>query len=182
MSRVGLLPISLPQGVEVEVKGSEVIVKKDKIQLRRCFNSATMIELKEGQLVVTRKNDSGTSRALHGLTRALLANMVEGVDKGFERTLEIRGVGYSARQEGDKLLLQVGYSHIVEVLLPAGIKAVLEGNNRIHVQGIDKESVGEMAAKIRAIRPADPYKGKGIKYAEEILHLKPGKAGKASKD
>lgn len=182
MSRVGLLPISLPQGVEVEVKGSEVTVKKDKKLLRRCFPSAATIEMKEGQLLVARKSDSGTDRALHGLTRALLANMVEGVDKGFERILEIRGVGYSARQEGDKLLLQVGFTHVVEVELPTGIKAVLEGNNRIHIQGIDKESVGEIAAKIRAIRPADPYKGKGIKYAEEILHLKPGKAGKASKD
>jgi large subunit ribosomal protein L6 len=182
MSRVGLLPISLPHGVEVEIKGNEVIVKKDKKQLRRCFSTATPIELKEGQLVVTRTSDSGTSRALHGLTRALLANMVEGVNKGFERILEIKGVGYSARQDGDKILLQVGYSHIVEVPLPPGIKAVIEGSNRIHIQGIDKESVGEMAARIRAIRPADPYKGKGIKYAEERLHLKPGKAGKSSKD
>jgi len=182
MSRIGSLPISLPQGVEAEIKGNEVIVKKDKKQLRRSFSLVTPIELKEGRLVVTRTSDSGASRALHGLTRALLANMVEGVNKGFERILEIKGVGYSARQEGDKILLQVGYSHIVEVPLPPGISAVIEGNNRIHIQGIDKESVGEMAAKVRAVRPADPYKGKGIKYAGERLHLKPGKAGKASKE
>lgn len=181
MSRVGLLPISIPRGVEVEIEGSEVVVRKDKKELRRCFSSATPIELKDGQLLVTRTSDNRTNRSLHGLTRALLANMVEGVSNGFERILEIKGVGYNASQEGDKLKLQVGYSHIVEVPLPTGIKAVVEKNNLIHIQGIDKEIVGEVAARIRAIRPADPYKGKGIKYAEEKLRLKPGKAGKAAK-
>jgi large subunit ribosomal protein L6 len=181
MSRVGLSPISIPQGVEVEIEGSEVVVRKDKKELRRCFSSATPIELKDGQLLVTRTSDNRTNRALHGLTRALLANMVEGVSNGFERILEIKGVGYNASQEGDKLKLQVGFSHIVEIPMPTGIKAVVEKNNLIHIQGIDKEIVGEVAARIRAIRPADPYKGKGIKYAEEKLHLKPGKAGKAAK-
>jgi large subunit ribosomal protein L6 len=165
----------------VEIEGSEVVVRKDKKELRRCFSSATPIELKDGQLLVTRTSDNRTNRALHGLTRALLANMVEGVSNGFERILEIKGVGYNASQEGDKLKLQVGFSHIVEIPMPTGIKAVVEKNNLIHIQGIDKEIVGEVAARIRAIRPADPYKGKGIKYAEEKLHLKPGKAGKAAK-
>ncbi len=181
MSRVGLLPISVPQGVDVVFEGNEVVVKKDKKELRRCFSTATPIELKDGQLLVTRISDNKTHRALHGLTRALLANMIEGVNKGFERVLEINGVGYNASQEGDKLMLQVGFSHIVEIPLPSGIKAVVERNNLIHIQGIDKETVGEIAAKIRAVRPADPYKGKGIKYAGERLRLKPGKAGKAAK-
>ena len=181
MSRVGLAPISVPQGVEVAFEGNEVVVRKDNKELRRSFSPATPIELKDGQLLVTRASNIRTHRALHGLTRALLANMVEGVNKGFERVLEIRGVGYNASQEGDKLKLQVGFSHIVEVPLPSGVKAVVERNNMIHIQGIDKEIVGETAAKIRAIRPADPYKGKGIKYAEERLRLKPGKAGKAAK-
>lgn len=181
MSRIGLLPILIPQGVEVEIEGNEVLVRKDKKELHRCFSSATPIELKDGQLLVTRISNIKTHRALHGLTRALLANMVEGVSNGFERILEINGVGYSASLEGDKLMLKIGFSHIVEVPLPSGIKAVIEKNNRIHIQGIDKEIVGEVAAKIRAIRPADPYKGKGIKYAGEKLRLKPGKAGKAAK-
>ena len=181
MSRVGLSPIPVPQGVEVAFEGNEVVVRKDNKELRRCFSSATPIELKDGQLLVTRASNIKTHRALHGLTRALLANMVEGVNKGFERALEIKGVGYNASQEGDNLRLQVGYSHIVEVPLPNGIKAVVERNNVIRIQGIDKEMVGQTAAKIRAIRPADPYKGKGIKYAEERLRLKPGKAGKAAK-
>ena len=180
MSRVGLSPISVPQGVEVVFEGNEVVVRKDKKELRRCFSAATPIELKGGQLLVTRISNNRTHRALHGLTRALLANMVEGVSKGFERVLEIKGVGYNASQEGDKLMLQVGFSHIVEIPLPSGIKAVIE-RNIIHIQGINKETVGEIAAKIRAIRPADPYKGKGIKYAGERLRLKPGKAGKAAK-
>jgi large subunit ribosomal protein L6 len=181
MSRVGLSPISVPQGVEVAFEGNEVVVRKDDKVLRRSFSSATPIELKDGQLLVTRTSNIRTHRALHGLTRALLANMVEGVSKGFERILEIKGVGYNASQEGDKLKLQVGFSHIVEIPLPSGVKAVVERNNMIHIQGIDKEVVGQTAAKIRAIRPADPYKGKGIKYAEERLRLKPGKAGKAAK-
>jgi len=181
MSRVGLSPITIPQGVEVNIDGNKVTVKKDKNELSRSFSDITPVEIKEDQLIVSRVNNNGTSRAMHGLTRALLANMVEGVNKGFVRTLEVRGVGYNARMNGEKLMLQVGFSHVVEISLPAGLQARVEGNNRIHIQGIDKEAVGEMAAKIRAIKPADAYKGKGIKYLEEVLHLKPGKAGKASK-
>ena len=129
-------------------------------------------------LTVTRPSDSKKHRAFHGLTRSLLANMVEGVSKGFEKNLEIVGVGYRAEKAGDKLTLRLGFSHPVEVTPMPGITLAVEGTNRIKVSGINKEDVGEMAAEIRAIRPPDHYKGKGIRYAGEIVHLKPGKAGK----
>jgi len=181
MSRIGLLPIILPRGVEVKIEGNEVIVKGDKGELHRYFSPYVSIALEDGKLIVTRPSNSRIHRALHGLTRSLLANMVEGVSKGFERVLEINGVGYRAQKAGDRLLLQVGYSHPVEFPLPPGINATIEGINRIHISGIDKGIVGEVAARIRAIRPVDHYKGKGIKFAEEKLHLKPGKVGKVSK-
>ncbi len=181
MSRIGLFPILIPQGVEVKIEGSRVTVRGDKGELHRSFSPQISIALKDGQLIVTRASNSRIHRALHGLTRSLLANMVEGVSKGFERVLEINGVGYRARKAGDKLLLQVGYSHPVEFPLPPGINATVEGTNRIHIGGMDKGIVGEVAARIRAIRPADHYKGKGIKFAKEKLHLKPGKVGKVSK-
>ncbi len=179
MSRIGLLPILIPQGVEVKIEGSEVVVKGGKGELCRRFHPDISIVSKDGKLVVTRPSDNRIHRALHGLTRSLLANMVEGVSKGFERVLEINGVGYRAQKAGDKLSLQVGYANVVEVLPLPGVDIAVEGTNRIRVTGVDKEVVGETAARIRAIRPADPYKGKGIKYAEEKLHLKPGKAGRA---
>jgi len=139
------------------------------------------IGLKDGCLIVTRPSDSKIHRSLHGLTRSLLANMVTGVSEGFEKILEINGVGYRAQKTGDKLLLQVGYANTVEFSPPPGIGITVEGANRIHVLGIDKEVVGETAAKIRAIRPPDSYKGKGIKYLDEKLRLKPGKSGKIGK-
>jgi len=182
MSRIGLLPILVPRGVEVQVEGNEVTVKGDKGELHRYFSPHISIALKDGKLIVTRPSNSRLHRALHGLTRGLLANMVEGVSKGFERVLEINGVGYRAQKVGDKLLLRVGYGHPVEFPLPPGIDATIEGANRIHISGSDKEIVGEVTARIRAIRPADHYKGKGIKFAEEKLHLKPGKVGKVSKE
>jgi len=181
MSRIGLLPIPLPQNVEVRIQGNEVTIKGDKGELQRCFSPDISIALKDGNLIVTRPSDSRTHRSLHGLTRSLLANMVEGVTKGFERVLEINGVGYRAQKVGDKLVFQIGYSHAVEFPIPVGINATVEGTNRIHIWGIDKEKAGEIAARIRAIRPADSYKGKGIKFAGEKLHLKPGKVGKVSK-
>jgi len=181
MSRIGLLPIPLPQNVEVRIQGNEVTIKGDKGELQRCFSPDISIALKDGNLIVTRPSDSRTHRSLHGLTRSLLANMVEGVTKGFERVLEINGVGYRAQKVGDKLVFQIGYSHPVEFPIPVGINATVEGTNRIHIWGIDKENVGEVAARIRAIHPADSYKGKGIKFAGEKLHLKPGKVGKVSK-
>lgn len=181
MSRIGLLPIVLPQGVEVKIDGNEVMVKGSKGELHRHFPSDISIALKDGKLVVTRPSDNRVHRSLHGLTRSLLANMVEGVSKGFDRVLELNGVGYRAQKAGEKLLLQVGYTNAVEFSPSPGISITVEGTNRIHVTGIDKEVVGETAARIRAIRPADSYKGKGIKYSEERLHLKPGKSGKVGR-
>ena len=181
MSRIGLRPIAMPQGTEVKIDGSEVVVKGSKGQLRRRFHPDISIALKDGCLIVTRPSDSKIHRSLHGLTRSLLASMVMGVSQGFEKVLEINGVGYRVQKTGDKLLLQVGYTNTVEFFPPFGINIIVEGTNRIRVIGIDKELVGETAAKIRAIRPADHYKGKGIKYAEEKLRLKPGKSGKVGK-
>jgi len=181
MSRIGLLPIAIPRGTEVKIDGSEVVVKGSKGELRRRFHPDISIALKNGDLIVTRPSDSKIHRSLHGLTRSLLANMVTGVNEGFEKVLEINGVGYRAQQSGNKLVLQVGYSNTVEFSPPPGINISVEGANRIRVAGIDKEAVGETAARIRAVRPADSYKGKGIKYSEEKLRLKPGKAGKIGK-
>lgn len=181
MSRIGLLPIAIPRGTEVKINGSEVVAKGSKGELRRRLHPAISIALKDGCLIVTRPSDSKIHRSLHGLTRSLLANMVTGVSEGFEKTLEINGVGYRAQKTGDKLLLQVGYANAVEFSSPPGISITVEGTNRIRVTGIDKEVVGETAAKIRAIRPPDSYKGKGIKYLGEKLRLKPGKSGKVGK-
>jgi large subunit ribosomal protein L6 len=181
MSRIGLLPIAVPQGTEVKIDGSKVVVKGSKGELSRRFHPAISIALKDRYLIVTRPSDSKPHRSLHGLTRSLLANMVTGVSEGFEKILEINGVGYRAQKSGDKLLLQVGYTNTVEFPPPPGINITIEGNNRIRVTGIDKEVVGETAAKIRAVRPADSYKGKGIKYFGEELRLKPGKSGKIGK-
>jgi len=181
MSRIGSLAIDIPQGTEVKIDGSEVMVKGSKGELRRRFHPDISIALKDGCLIVTRPSDSKIHRSLHGLTRSLLANMVTGVSEGFEKVLEINGVGYRAQKTGDKLLLQVGYANTVEFSPLPGINIAVEGANRIRVTGIDKEAVGETAARIRAIRPPDSYKGKGIKYSDEVLHLKPGKSGKIGK-
>ncbi len=178
MSRIGKMPIAVPSGVTVNVAGESVTVKGPKGELNRCLPSEMRINLEGNTLTVSRPSDSNKHRAYHGLTRSLLANMVEGVSKGFEKTLEIVGVGYRAEKSGDKLMLRMGFSHLVEVIPLPGITLSVEGNNRIKVSGINKEDVGEMAAKIRAIRPPDAYKGKGIRYAGEVVHLKPGKAGK----
>ena len=179
MSRVGRMPVPIPQGVEVSIKGSEFTVKGPRGELSRCFNPDISITLQDNELIVSRPSDSKVHRSLHGLTRSLLANAVEGVTSGFEKNLEIVGVGYRADKDGDKLVIRTGYSHPVEVSPLPGVSLAVEGANRIKVSGINKELVGEMAAKIRAIRPPDAYKGKGIRYAGEIVRLKPGKAGKA---
>lgn len=181
MSRVGLLPIAIPEGTKVQISGSEVVVRGQKGELRRRFHPDISVTLSDGCLIVARPGDSKIHRSLHGLTRSLLANMVTGVSEGFERVLEVNGVGYRAQKAGDKLMLQVGYANTVEFTPPADVSITIEGTNRIRVAGIDKEAVGETAARIRAVRPADPYKGKGIKYSEERLHLKPGKSGKVGK-
>ena len=180
MSRIGLMPIPVPQGVRVDVKGNEVTVEGSKGKLARSFHPDISIAFKDGNIVVARPTDNRNHRALHGLTRSLLANMVDGVTKGFEKVLELSGVGYRAQKAGNKLSLQIGFSHPVDFSPPTGVEIVVEGTNRVRIVGIDKELVGETAAQIRAIRPTDSYKGKGIKYAGERLRLKPGKAGKAA--
>ncbi len=179
MSRVGRMPIAVPQGVAVTIKQDEVIVTGPKGELCRHFNPDMSITLDNNSLMVLRPSDSKVHRSLHGLTRSLLANMVEGVTSGFEKNLEIVGVGYRADKVSDKLVIRVGHSHSVEVSPLPGVSLDVEGTNRIKVTGINKEVVGDMAAKIRAIRPPDPYKGKGIRYARELVRLKAGKAGKA---
>lgn len=173
------MPIPLPPGVVVDINDGEVTVAGPKGKLQRRLSPDMSIAHEEGSLRVSRPSDSKVHRSLHGLTRSLLANMVDGVSKGFEKNLEIVGVGYRAEQVGDKLVIRIGYSHNVEVLPLPGVSLAVEGANRIKVSGINKEMVGEMAAKIRAIRPPDAYKGKGIRYAGEVVRLKAGKAGKA---
>jgi len=180
VSRIGLMPIPVPQGVKVNIKGNEVTVEGSKGKLMRSFHPDMSIIFKDGSLIVARPTDNRNHRALHGLTRSLLANMVEGVTKGFEKVLELSGVGYRAQKAGNKLSLQIGFSHPIDFSPPDGVEIVVEGTNRIRIIGIDKEVVGETAAQIRAVRPADSYKGKGVRYAGERVRLKPGKAGKAA--
>ncbi len=179
MSRIGRAPIPVPAGVEVEIRGNVVTTKGPRGQLTRTLHPEMLITLADGQILVARPSDSRTHRALHGLTRSLVANMVQGVTTGFLKGMEISGVGYRAQKSGDKLIFTVGYSHPVEVLPPAGITFSVETPTRLQVGGIDKELVGEVAARLRAIRPPEPYKGKGIRYQGEKIKLKAGKAGKA---
>jgi large subunit ribosomal protein L6 len=172
------MPIAVPPGVKVNIEGDRVTVSGPKGELSRSLPSEMLIKLEGDALSVSRPSDSKKHRSYHGLTRSLLANMVDGVSKGFEKALEIVGVGYRAEKSGEKLIIRIGYSHPVEVTPLPGTTLNVEGNNRIIVSGINKEVVGEMAAEIRAIRPPDAYKGKGIRYAGETVRLKPGKAGK----
>ncbi len=179
MSRIGRMPIPVPSGVTVTIDRGDVTVKGPRGELSRSLSPDMTISLTGDVLTVTRPSDEREHRSLHGLTRTLLANMVEGVTSGFERTLEIVGVGYRVAQKDQDLVINIGFSHPVDVVPMPGITLVAEGNNRLKVSGINKEDVGEMAARIRAIRPPDSYKGKGIRYAGEVIRLKPGKAGKA---
>jgi len=180
MSRIGRMPITVPKGVTVDIKDSEVKVTGPNGEMVRQFNPDMSITLEGDTLSVSRPSDSKVHRSLHGLTRSLLANMVQGVSQGFSKNLEIVGVGYRAEKSGDKLVFRIGYSHPVEVTPLPGLTLSTEGANKIIVSGMDKELVGEMAAEIKAIRPPDSYKGKGIRYAGEVVRLKPGK-GKQSK-
>ena len=179
MSRVGRQPIAVSPEVKVEIEGSHVTVRGPRGELSRDLHPDMRLDLEDGELRVTRPSDAPSHRALHGLTRALVANMVAGVQTGFTKTLEMHGVGYRAQQQGDRIVLSVGLSHTVEFSPPEGIVFELEGTNRIHVRGIDKEKVGQVAAEIRRVRPPEPYKGKCIRYAGEHVRRKAGKAGKA---
>ncbi|MDQ0286140.1 MULTISPECIES: 50S ribosomal protein L6 [Desulfofundulus] len=178
MSRIGKKPIALPQGVDVQIEGNTVRIKGPKGQLEREFHRDMRIRLdEEGRLVVERPSDEKNHRSLHGLTRTLLANMVEGVTKGFAKTLELVGVGYRATKQGNKLVLSVGYSHPVEIVPPPGLEIEVPAPNKIVVKGTDKEKVGALAAVIRGVREPEPYKGKGIRYENEQIRRKAGKAG-----
>lgn len=178
MSRIGKQPIAVPAGVTVTISESnEVVVKGPKGTLTQSFDTAMNIALEENNVVVTRPNDLKRNRALHGLTRTLIANMIEGVTNGFTKVLEINGVGYRAQKQGNKLVLSLGYSHPVEMEDPEGLTSAVEGN-KITVSGIDKAAVGQFAAEIRDKRRPEPYKGKGIKYIDEVIRRKEGKTGK----
>ena len=179
MSRIGRLPIAVPAGVTVEIaENNKVTVKGPKGTLERVLPEEMTIKLEDNQVVVTRPNDLKKMKSLHGLTRTLINNMVIGVVDGYQKVLEVNGVGYRCAKQGNKLVLNLGYSHPVEMEDPAGLEVVVEGQNKIIVKGIDKEKVGQYAAEIRTKRPPEPYKGKGIKYADEVIRRKVGKTGK----
>jgi large subunit ribosomal protein L6 len=181
MSRIGKMPVTVPSGVTVSVDDSMVRVKGPKGELEQHVLPVVRVSVGDGSVSVERLGDAKQHRSAHGLTRTLVANMVEGVSKGFRKSLEIQGVGYRAAKAGERLNLQLGYSHPVGVDPPAGIAFTLEGPNKIHVEGIDKQQVGQVAAEIRSLRPPEPYKGKGIRYEGEFVRKKLGKAGKAGK-
>ena len=179
MSRIGRMPIAIPSGVTVEVaENNKVTVKGPKGTLERVLPEAMDIKVDGEEVVVSRPNDLKKNKALHGLTRTLIYNMVIGVTEGYEKKLEVNGVGYRAQKQGKKLVLSLGYSHPVEMEDPEGIETVLDGQNIIIVKGIDKEKVGQYAAEIRSQREPEPYKGKGIKYDTEVIRRKVGKTGK----
>ena len=182
MSRIGKQPVPLPKGVTVTIDGSDVTVKGPKGELHQVFNPDITIKEEDGEIVLTRPTDQRHHRSLHGLSRALLNNMVTGVSEGFERKLEIEGVGYRAEVQGQDLVLFVGYSHDVRISPPENMSFDVPKESRgreIIITGIDKQVVGEMAAYVRKQRPPEPYKGKGIRYAGEYIRMKAGKAGKA---
>ncbi len=175
MSRVGKAPIPIPQGVEININDGVISAKGPKGELFVNVSTELEYSLENSEITVTRPSDSKEHRSIHGLFRSLVANIVDGVSKGFEKKLEIVGVGYRAEMKGNKLLLNVGFSHPIIVLPPEGIEFSVEGNNQFTVKGIDKQLVGQMSAKIRSLRPPEPYKGKGIRYAGEQVRRKAGK-------
>ncbi|QSJ16931.1 50S ribosomal protein L6 [Nostoc sp. UHCC 0702] len=181
MSRIGKRPIPIPAKVQVAIDGTKVVVKGPKGELSRNLPTAVTVSQEGETLQVTRRDESRTARQLHGLSRTLVANMVEGVSQGFQRRLEIQGVGYRAQVQGRNLVLNMGYSHQVQIVPPDGIQFAVENNTNVIVSGYDKEIVGNTAAKIRAVRPPEPYKGKGIRYAGEVVRRKAGKTGKGGK-
>ncbi|BAY21756.1 50S ribosomal protein L6 [Calothrix sp. NIES-2100] len=181
MSRIGKRPITIPAKVQVAIDGSKVVVKGPKGELSRVLPNHVSVSQEGETLLVTRRDETRTSRQMHGLSRTLVANMVEGVSQGFQRRLEIQGVGYRAQVQGRNLVLNMGYSHQVQIEPPDGIQFAVEGTTNVIVSGYDKEIVGNTAAKIRAVRKPEPYKGKGIRYAGEVVRRKAGKTGKGGK-
>lgn len=182
MSRIGRLPVAVPNGVQVNVQGSDVHVKGPKGEMRRSFSPMIEIAMEDGHVVIKRKSDEAAERALHGTTRAIIANMIRGVSSGFEVLLQVEGVGYRAELKGKDLSLFVGYSHPVTMAPPAGISFEVDQKTRqIKVLGYDREVVGQTAAEIRRVRPPEPYHGKGIRYVGEKIRRKAGKAGKGAK-
>jgi large subunit ribosomal protein L6 len=181
MSRIGKKPITIPAGVEVKINGSEVTVKGPKGELKNTFNSEISIAMEGNEIIVTRPSDNKNHRSLHGLTRTLIANMVEGVSKGYSKELEVNGVGYRVQKQGKDLVMNLGYSH--QVIMPeiAGISIEVPAPNKIIISGADKQMVGQFAAEVREKRPPEPYKGKGIKYVDEYIRRKEGKTGKGGK-
>ncbi|WP_077623977.1 50S ribosomal protein L6 [Sediminibacillus massiliensis] len=178
MSRVGLKILEIPEGVEIKLDGNTATVKGPKGELTRTFHEDITIKIEDNVLSVERPSDNKEHRSLHGTTRSILGNMVEGVHKGFEKSLEITGVGYRAQKQGDKVIINAGYSHPVEIEHRDGIEIEVPSNTKVTVKGIDKELVGAVAANIRAIRPPEPYKGKGIRYEGEYVRRKEGKTAK----
>lgn len=178
MSRIGKLPIPIPDKVNVTIKGQTVTVKGPKGELSRELTPEVAVEQADNVISVTRRDESRMARQRHGLSRTLVANMVEGVSQGFEKKLQIQGVGYRAQVQGRNLILNVGYSNPITIEPPEGVQVAVESNTNVTVSGINKEVVGNTAARIRAVRPPEPYKGKGIRYADEYIRRKVGKAGK----
>lgn len=178
MSRIGKRPIPIPQKVTVTIDGQHVAVKGPKGELSRTLPAEVEVVQQDGSILVNRRSESRPARQRHGLCRTLVANMVEGVSNGFQKKLEIQGVGYRAQVQGRNLVLSVGYSHPVQIEPPDGIQISVENNTNVIVVGIDKEAVGNISARIRAVRPPEPYKGKGIRYSGELVRRKAGKAGK----
>jgi large subunit ribosomal protein L6 len=177
MSRIGNQPVPIPQGVSIDLEGSHITVKGPKGELQRDLVPEMVVTISDDQLVVARPSDTPRHKALHGLTRSLVANMVEGVHTGFTKTLEIQGVGYRAESKPFGITLIVGYSHTVDYKAPEGVTLSVEGTTIVHVTGADKETVGQAAAEIRSVRPPEPYKGKGIRYRGEHVRRKAGKTG-----
>ena len=179
MSRIGRMPIEVPQGVEVKLgAGNEITVKGPKATLSRVLHPEMQIAVENGLVTVTRPSENKTHKSLHGLTRTLINNMIIGVTEGYTKTLEINGVGYRAQKQGNKLVMNLGYSHNVEMEEPEGVKVEVPNPNQIIISGSDKQAVGQFAAVVREKRPPEPYKGKGIKYADEVIRRKEGKTGK----
>ena len=175
-SKIGRKPIAIPSGVEIEMRYSELVIKGPKGTLVQPLHPEAKVKLSDGSVIVEQTSSRKFHKALHGLTRSIISNGITGVTDGYQKTLELMGLGYRVQQSGDGIVLNVGHSHPVDIKAVEGVTITVEGNNRIHVQGIDKQKVGQLASVIRKVRPCSPYKEKGIKYSDEILRLKPGKS------